>query len=160
MSNSPSSFLSVGYKRAVYAILILTCTTPGILYLYLKDRPFFESLSNIKTVFLGLSVASPVIAFNMALAVGVVYLAFTKEAYKNGKRLKEEVLNRIAFISAILATSLSLNLSVIGLYVTEFKASLWNMIIAFIFDILVIIVFVFLHKRKVDLDLFHHDFPG
>jgi len=160
MSNSSSSFLNVGYKRAVYAILILTCITPGILYLYLKDRQFFESLSNIKTIFLGLSVASPVIAFNIALAIGVVYLAFIKEKYKEGKRLKEEVMNRVAFISGILATSLSLNLCVIGLYIINFKASFWYIVSAFIFDIIIIFVFVLLHKKKVDLDLFDHDFPG
>ena len=160
MSNSSSSFLNVGYKRAVYAILILTCITPGILYLYLKDRQFFESLSNIKTIFLGLSVASPVIAFNIALAIGVVYLAFTKDKYKEGKRLTEEVVNRVAFVSGILATSLSLNLCVIGLYIINFKASFWYIVSAFIFDIIIIFVFVLLHKKKVDLDLFDHDFPG
>jgi hypothetical protein len=160
MSNSVSSFLNVGYKRAVYVTLILTCITPGILYLYLKDRPFFESLSNIKTIFLGLSVASPVIAFNIALAIGAVYLAFTMKKYKEVKRLKEEVLNRVAFISGILATSLSLNLCVIGLYIIGFEASFWHIVLAFIFDIIIIIVFVLLHKKKVDLDLFNHDFAG
>lgn len=160
MSNSSSSFLNIGYKRAVYATLILTCITPGILYLYLKDRQFFESLSNIKTIFLGLSVASPVIAFNIALAIGGVYLFFTKEKYKKGKRLKEEVLNRVAFISGILATSLSLNLYVIVLYIVDFKASFWDIGAAIIFDIIIIFVFVLLHKKKVDLDLFDHDFPG
>ena len=160
MTGSFSDLISIGYKRAVYAALILTSLTPGILYLYLKDRPFFESLGSTKTVLFGLAVASPVAAFNMAIAFAVAYLAFTRERYQKGKRLKEEVINRVILLSTMMATSLSLNLCVIGLYLARFQVSGALKILALLVDIVFVIVFALLLKRKVDLDLFHHDFPG
>ena len=160
MPGSLSDLISIGYKRAVYAALILTSLTPGILYLYLKDRPLFESLGSAKTVLFGLAVASPVAVFNMAIAFAVAYLAFTREQYQKGERLKEEVINRIILLSSMMATSLSLNFCVIGLYFVRFEVSGGLKILALIVDIAFVIVFAFLLKKKVDQDLFHHKFPG
>lgn len=160
MSSSISDFISIGYKRAVYGTLVVSCITSGILYLYLNDFPSFNSLANTKIIFLGFAIASPLIVFNIAVAFVVVYLAFTKEQYQEGERLKEEVLNRIIFMSSILATSLSLNLSVIGLYFIEFKPDNWHKIAAFIFNIIILIICIFTMKKKVDLDLFHHNFSA
>jgi len=160
MPGSLSDLISIGYKRAVYAALILTSLTPGILYLYLKDRPFFESLATAKTILFGLAVASPVAVFNMAVAFAVVYLAFTRKQYQKGKRLKEEVLNRTILLSSMMATSLSLNLCVVALYLTKFEVSLGLKILALLVDIAFVTIFTLLPKKKVDLDLFHHDFPG
>jgi hypothetical protein len=157
---SLSDLTSIGYKRAVYAALILTSLTPGILYLYLKDRSLFESLATAKTVLFGLTVASPATVFNMAIAFAVAYLTFTREQYQKGERLKEEVINRIILLSSMMATSLSLNFCVIGLYLAKYDVSRGLKILALIVDIAFVIVFIFLLKKKADQDLFHHKFPG
>jgi len=160
MSNPISDFLSFGYKKAVYGTIVLTCITPGILYLYLKDFLTFNSLGDIKIILFGVALASPLIVFNMAIAFLIVYLAFTMKKYQKGKRLTEEVLNRIIFMSSILSTSLSLNLAVIIFYLVADKSVIWYKILAFVFDIIIIIICIFVMKKKADLDLFYHDFPG
>jgi hypothetical protein len=160
MPGSIFDLISIGYKRAVYATLMVTCLTPGILYLYLENRPFFESLATTKTILFGLAVASPVAVFNMGIAFAVIYLLFTREKYQKGNRLKEEVINRAILLSTMMSTSLSLNLCVIGLYLLKFQSSWLLKLLALLADIALVIVFALLLKRKVDLDLFHHDFSG
>jgi hypothetical protein len=160
MSGSLSDLITIGYKRAVYAALILTSLTPGILYLYLRDRPLFESLGTAKTVLFGLAVASPVGVFNMAIAFSVIYLAFTRKQYQKGERLKEEVINRVILLSSMMATSLSLNSCVVALSFMRFEVSVGAKLLGLLADIAFVVIFAFLLKRKVDQDLFHHKFPG
>ncbi len=131
MPGSIFDLISIGYKRAVYATLMVTCITPGILYLYLENRPFFESLSTSKTILFSIAVASPVAVFNMGIAFAVIYLLFTREQYQKGKRLSEEVINRAILLSTMMSTSLSLNFGVIGLYFVKFQVSCWLKILAF-----------------------------
>ena len=161
MSNSFSDILKIEEKKALYVILFLTCLTPGILYLYLKDPTFFTSLTNTKTILLGLAGAAPALALNMILAFTVAYLAFTCKKYeKSEKRLEEKVMNRVALTSGIMATGLSLNLSVVALYFMDFNASGSFKVLAVLVDVAFVVAFVFLMRRKVNQDLFHHNFGG
>ncbi len=162
MSNSFWDILKIEEKKALYVILFLTCLTPGILYLYLKDPTFLTSLTSTKTILLGLVGAAPALALNMILAFTVAYLAFTRKKYEKNEnnRLQEKVLNRVALTSGIMATSLSLNLCVVALYFMDFNASGLFKGLAVFVDVAFVVAFVFLMRRKVDQDLFHHNFGG
>ena len=160
MASTLSDVISIGYKRAVYAALVLTSIAPGTLYLYLQDRSVFETIGTVKTVLFGLAVASPVAVINMAIAFLLTYALFTKERYREGTRLKEEVLNRIILLSTLMATSFSLNVFVVVLYLARFALPSWGKMAALAVDALLVAVFVWLLKRKVDQDRDCHKFGG
>ncbi len=160
-SQSLSNLLSIGYKRTLYTALTLTCVTPGILHLYLQDRAAFGSLSTIKTVLIGLAIASPVVALNMAVAFAMVYLMFARDKYYKDnndtsnkvKRLSEEKMSRIVVMSAVLAASLSLNLSVVAPELLAFKVQRWHAVSALVFDLALVLICIMVLKKKVDIDI-------
>lgn len=152
----------IGYKRAVYATLIATCLTPGILYLYLEKPSLFSYLGTAKTILFGLAIAAPVLVFNMALAFLIVYGLFNTNRYRDKEkgRVTEEVLNRIVLTSSILAASMSLNLSVLYLSLWKLDVSCWVKVAALSLDFLLLMLVILLLKEKVDHDYFHHGFCG
>ena len=160
MTNSISDFISIGYKRAVNAVLIVTIFTPGILYLYFKDLSLYKSLDAIKIVLFTLSIPSPILVLNISISIIIVYLMFTTERYKKVERLKEEVINRVAITSGLFATSIFINSGIVALYVANFKPSKCLIFSAFILDVGFVVLLTCLLRRKVNLDLFNHDFPG
>jgi len=160
MSNSFSQFISIGYKRAVNVVLMVTIFTPGILYLYYKDLSLYKSLDVIKIVLFSLSIPSPILVLNISISIIVAYLTFTTKRYKKGKRLKEEVINRVAITSGLFASAIFSNLGLIVLYIANFNLSKSLIFSGLAFDIIFVILLTCLFRRKVNLDLLHHDFPG
>ena len=161
MNSSLSDILKIEEKKALYGTLFLTCLTPGILYLFLKHPTSLSSLSNKKTILIGLAGASPCLALNMVLAFIIAYFLFTREKYRSAKpRLEEKVINRVALTSGIVATSLCLNLYIVALYLMGLSAPSWFKYVAMIADLVFVGGLVFLMKWKVDQDLEFHDFGG
>ena len=160
MSNSFSQFISIGYKRAVNVVLMVTIFTPGILYLYYKDLSLYKSLDVIKIVLFSLSIPSPILVLNISISIITAYLVFTSERYKKGKRLKEEVINRVIITSSLFASAIFINSGFIALYIVNFNPSKCLIISGLVFDIILAISLTLLLRRKVNLDLFNHDFNG
>lgn len=160
MANSFSEFISIGYKRAVNVVLMVTIFTPGILYLYFKDLSLYQSLDTIKIVLFSLSIPSPILVLNISISIIITYLMFTTERYKKGKRLKEEVINRVVITSGLFASAIFINSGFIALFIVNFNPSKCLIISGLVFDIIFVILLTCLLRRKVNLDLFNHDFAG
>jgi hypothetical protein len=139
---------------------MVTIFTPGILYLFFKDLSLYQSLDIIKIVLFSLSIPSPILVFNISISIIIAYLMFTTERYKKGKRLKEEVINRVVITSSLFASAIFINLGFIALYIVNFTPSKCLIISGLVFDIIIVILLNCLLRKKVNLDLFNRDFPG
>ncbi len=160
MANSMTEINSIGYKRAVNVVIMMTILTPGILYIYFKDLSLYQSLDVTKIVLFSLAVPSPILTLNLTISFVFSYLMFTKDRYKKGKRLKEEVINRVAITSGLIASAIFINLSFIALYAVKYNPPNKLIVIGLVLDVLFVISSTLLLSKKVNLDLFYHDFSG
>jgi hypothetical protein len=151
---------SVGDKRAVNILNILGSFTPGVIYLYFKDPSLYQSLDSVKIILFSISIAVPILILNLSISIAISYITLTVRRYRAVDRLKEEVLNRIAITSGLFSSSIFLNFAFIVLYLLNYTIGLWLIILGLLADILLVILFTCLIKRKVNHDLFYHNFPG
>ena len=150
----------LGEKRAVNIVLFMGVFTPGVLYLYFKNPSLYQSLDTAKIFLFSLSIGTLILILNLSISTIISYMTFTTKRYREGNRLKEEVINRIGITSGLFSSSIFLNSAFIALYVSNYNLKTHLIVAGIILDIVLVIFFTCLIRRKVNLDLFYHKFPG
>ena len=157
---SGSDMFGVGDKRAVNILNILGSFTPGVLYLYFKDPSLYQSLDSLKIILFSISIAVPIIILNLSISFTISYITLATKSAREGKRLQEEVINRIAITSGLFSSSIFLNSAFIVLYQLNYIIGSCLITVGLLADILLVIAFTCLIRRKVNHDLVNHNFGG